>query len=60
MLTKAVQERMPGAIMTLFQGNREAMIGFTHAEAVQLVDLLTRLIRNLDQMASAETPLRNS
>lgn len=56
-LTKAAQERMPEAITTLFQGNREAMIGFTHAEATQLVDLLTRLIGNLDRMASAETPL---
>lgn len=58
-LTRAAQERMPEAITTLFQGNREAMIGFTHAETVQLVDLLTRLIGNLDQIASAETPLRN-
>lgn len=59
-LTKAAQKRMPEAITTLFQGNREAMTGFTHAEAIQLVDLLTRLIGNLDQIASAETSLRNS
>lgn len=57
-LTRAAQERMPEAITTLFQGNREAMTGFTHAETVQLTDLLTRLIGNLDQIASAETPLR--
>ena len=56
-LTRAAQERMPEAITTLFQGNREAMAGFTHAEAVQLTDLLTRLIGNLDQIASAETSL---
>ncbi len=54
-LTKAAQERMPDAIATLFQGNREAMAGFTQAEEVQLVDLLTRLIANLDQIAGAET-----
>lgn len=54
-LTRAAQERMPDAIMTLFQGNREALAGFTQAEEAQLVDLLTRLIANLDQMASTET-----
>jgi DNA-binding MarR family transcriptional regulator len=59
-LTKAAQERMPEATTTLFQGNREALIGFTEAEAVQLVDLLTRLIENLDQIASAESSLRDS
>lgn len=53
-LTRAAQERMPEAITTLFQGNREAMTGFTRAEEAQLVDLLTRLIANLDQMAGAE------
>ncbi|TAM02748.1 MAG: MarR family transcriptional regulator, partial [Pusillimonas sp.] len=52
-LTKAAQERMPEAIVTLFQGNREAMTGFTQAEEAQFVDLLTRLIANLDQMANA-------
>ena len=54
-LTKAAQQRMPEATTTLFQGNREALTGFTDAEAVQLVDLLTRLIENLDQIASAES-----
>jgi MarR family transcriptional regulator for hemolysin len=59
-LTKAARERMPEAATTLFQGNREALIGFTDAEAVQLVDLLTRLIENLDQIASVESSLRDS
>ena len=59
-LTRAAQERMPEAIATLFQGNNEALIGFTDAEAVQFVDLLTRLIENLDQIASAESSLRDS
>ncbi|MEZ2128851.1 MULTISPECIES: MarR family winged helix-turn-helix transcriptional regulator [unclassified Sinorhizobium] len=53
-LTKAAQARMPDAIETLFKGNRDAMVGFTEEEAAQLVALLTRLIANLDQIASAE------
>jgi DNA-binding MarR family transcriptional regulator len=56
-LTRAAEERMPQAIATLFQGNSEAMIGFTEAETAQLVNLLTRLIGNLDQTATAETLL---
>ena len=54
-LTKTARERMPEAITTLLQGNTEAMNGFTDAEALQLVDLLTRLISNLDKIASPET-----
>lgn len=50
-LTNAAKKRMPEAITALFQGNSEAMNGFTPAEAAQLVDLLTRLIGNLDQIA---------
>ncbi|MBY2926633.1 MarR family winged helix-turn-helix transcriptional regulator [Rhizobium leguminosarum] len=53
-LTKTAQECMPKAIAALFQGNKEALAGFTDAEAGQLADLLTRLIDNLDQIASAE------
>jgi len=56
-LTRNAQKRMPEAITTLLQGNSEAMIGFTHAETVQLVNLLTRLIANLDQILSVEIPL---
>lgn len=58
-LTKAAEERMPEATATLFQGNREALAGFTDAEAARLVDLLTRLIGNLDQIASAEPSSRD-
>jgi hypothetical protein len=47
---------MPEAIATLFQGNREALDGFTQAETEQLVALLTRLIANLDKIASADLP----
>ncbi|MGZ2383141.1 MarR family transcriptional regulator [Rhizobium leguminosarum] len=53
-LTKAAQHSMPEAIAALFQGNGEALAGFTDAEAAQLSDLLTRLIDNLAQIASAE------
>ncbi|MGO6985636.1 MarR family winged helix-turn-helix transcriptional regulator [Rhizobium leguminosarum] len=53
-LTKAAQHSMPEAIAALFEGNKEALTGFTDAEAEQLADLLTRLIDNLDQIASAE------
>lgn len=53
-LTKAARDRMPDAITTLFQGNDEALTGFTDAEATQLADLLTRLIDNLDRIANTE------
>lgn len=55
-LTKAARGRMPEAIQILFQGNREAMSGFTQEEAAQLAGLLTRLISNLDRIADTETP----
>lgn len=59
-LTKAAQNRMPDAVETLFKGNRDALNGFTEDEASQLVNLLTRLIANLDQIASAATSPDNS
>ena len=59
-LTKAAQARMPEAIETLFEGNREALDGFTEDEAAQLVALLTQLIANLDQIANAESQPGNS
>jgi MarR family transcriptional regulator for hemolysin len=55
-LTGVAQARMPDAIATLFQGNREALDGFTNAETDQLVALLTRVIANLDRIANAEGP----
>ncbi|TCU20091.1 MarR family winged helix-turn-helix transcriptional regulator [Rhizobium sullae] len=55
-LTKYAQARMPEATAALFQGNREALDGFTSAETEQLVTLLTRLIANLDQIASVSPP----
>ena len=56
-LTKAAEQRMPEATTTLFQGNNDALKGFTNAEALQFVDLLTRLIENLDHISSAESSL---
>lgn len=53
-LTEAAQQRMPEAIATLFQGNREALDGFTDAETEQFVALLARLIANLDKIASSD------
>jgi DNA-binding MarR family transcriptional regulator len=53
-LTKVAKARMPDAVAVLLRGNQEALSGFTDAEAEQLVDLLTRLISNLDRVASVE------
>ncbi|MBO9099958.1 MULTISPECIES: MarR family winged helix-turn-helix transcriptional regulator [unclassified Rhizobium] len=55
-LTSDAQKRMPAAIETLFQGNREALAGFTPAETAQFVHLLTRLIENLNQITNHEPP----
>jgi MarR family transcriptional regulator, transcriptional regulator for hemolysin len=53
-LTQTARTRMPEAVATLLQGNREALDGFTNQEAKQLVALLQRLIANLDRLS--ETP----
>jgi len=53
-LARAARERMPQAIATLFEGNRQALAGFSDAEASQLADLLTRMIDNLDRLTGAE------
>ena len=55
-LTDAAQARMPEATAALFQGNREALEGFTAAEREQLAGLLTRLIGNLDRIATVPLP----
>ncbi|MBB3590540.1 DNA-binding MarR family transcriptional regulator [Rhizobium sp. BK529] len=55
-LTEDAQTRMPEAIATLFQGNREALDGFTPSEAEQFVAMLARLIVNLDKIAAADPP----
>ncbi|MDR3497093.1 MAG: MarR family transcriptional regulator [Ancalomicrobiaceae bacterium] len=52
-LTQLALARLPEAIATLFQGNRDAMAGFTDEEIAQFVALLDRLIANLDRLAGA-------
>ena len=59
-LTGVAQARLPDACAALFEGNREALGGFTDEEAAQLVDLLRRVIANLDRAANAEAPLHTS
>lgn len=41
--------RLPDACAVLFDGNRDALDGFTEEEAAHLTALLTRLIANLDR-----------
>jgi DNA-binding MarR family transcriptional regulator len=55
-LTKLALARLPVAIATLFEGNRDAMAGFTDAEIEQFVALLGRLIANLDRLTDLTTP----
>ena len=52
-LTELALARLPQAIATLFQGNRDAVSGFTGEESAQLVDLLERLITNLDRLTGS-------
>ena len=53
-LTEVARARLPDAVATLLQGNREVLRGFTEEETGLLVALLTRLIANLDRVASVE------
>ncbi|MCW6507600.1 MarR family winged helix-turn-helix transcriptional regulator [Lichenifustis flavocetrariae] len=53
-LTETTLSRIPEAVAALYQGNRDALDGFTDTEAAQLVVLLARLITNLDQITSVE------
>jgi MarR family transcriptional regulator, transcriptional regulator for hemolysin len=57
-LTEFAEVRLPDAIATLLQGNREALRDFTDKEAGLLIALLTRLITNLDRIASVEASPR--
>ena len=53
-LTKVAEARLPDAIAVLLRGNHEVLRDFTDEEAGLLVALLTRLIANLDRVASVE------
>ncbi len=44
--------RLPKACSVLLDGNREALSGFTDEETKQFLNLLTRLISNLDRIAT--------
>jgi MarR family transcriptional regulator, transcriptional regulator for hemolysin len=48
-LTATAEAHMPAAIQALFEGNNDAMKGFTEEESHLLVALLVRLIANLDK-----------
>lgn len=51
-LTAEAEERLPDAIVALFQGNSEALSGFTEEEAALFTRLLLRVIANLDRLTS--------
>ena len=52
-LTDAARARLPDACAVLFEGNAEALDGFSADETAQLAALLTRLIANLDRATGA-------
>jgi DNA-binding MarR family transcriptional regulator len=58
-LTEIAVARLPNAVAALFEGNREALSGFTDEEAAQLIALLTRVIANLDRVANADASPHN-
>ncbi len=53
-LTATAMTRLPDACAVLFQGNREALDGFTSEETAQFITLLSRVIANLDRIGSTE------
>ena len=53
-LTEVAEARLPDAVAVLLHGNQEALRGFTDEETALLIVLLTRLIANLDRIASIE------
>lgn len=54
-LTEIARARLPEAVAVLLEGNKEALNGFTAEETTVLVTLLSRLIANLDHIASSGT-----
>jgi DNA-binding MarR family transcriptional regulator len=51
-ITEVAEARLPDAVAALLRGNHEVLRDFTDEEVGLLVDLLTRLIANLDRVAS--------
>jgi MarR family transcriptional regulator, transcriptional regulator for hemolysin len=54
-LTESCKAQMPGACKVLYQGNRDALHGFTDEETEQFIRYLKRVIANLDHLASSES-----
>ncbi|EJL28984.1 transcriptional regulator [Caulobacter sp. AP07] len=48
-LTQTAETRLPDAVAVLLRGNQEVLRGFTDEETTLFIDLLTRLIANLDR-----------
>lgn len=59
-LTNTALARLPDACAALFQGNREALGGFSDEEAAQFVASLARLIANLDRIGGVGSAVRQS
>ncbi len=51
-LTAPALARLPEACTVLLDGNCDALSGFSDAECAQLIDMLVRLIANLDSIAA--------
>jgi DNA-binding MarR family transcriptional regulator len=58
-LTASARTRLPDACAVLFEGNRDALAGFTEEEAAQLTALLTRLVANLDRATRLDSAAEN-
>jgi len=58
-LTDTAHAHLSAACAVLFQGNRDALAGFSDEEATQLKALLSRLIANLDRIGSAQAAEAN-
>lgn len=56
-LTDAAIARLPEACTVLFQGNAEALDGFTAVDIAQLTNLLGRVLSNLDLLMNGEEGL---
>lgn len=57
-LTDTALARLPDACAALFQGNRDALDGFTAEETTQFIVLLNRLIANLDRLGTEASTVR--
>lgn len=58
-LTERALASLPAACAALFQGNRQALDGFSEDEAAQFIAFLERLIVNLDRLTAAGSTVHN-